>query len=205
MGRGTEMANSDSCYSSPAGSLSSIPGIAPRQHLAHSSSQQFFRTFAPGKKRQKDYNYQCLIAYQIQKWSNSHFRFKLGFTATCHWIGINSMVENYSDIFLSLVSIPQIMHILIIVLSNVMKQGSEAFFVFNDICDVYPLQLNIKTLIRLYDWYLSFVAHLNRNFSLICPLSAIGLVVVIAKLFMNFTSFSTVTQRIPKGDCLLNG
>ena len=115
------------------------------------------------------------------------------------------MVENYSDIFLSLVSIPQIMHILIIVLSNVMKQGSEAFFVFNDICDVYPLQLNIKTLIRLYDWYLSFVAHLNRNFSLICPLSAIGLVVVIAKLFMNFTSFSTVTQRIPKGDCLLNG
>lgn len=49
LGRQVEMAYSDSCYSSPAGSLSSIPGIAPRQHLGHSSSQQFFKTFAPGK------------------------------------------------------------------------------------------------------------------------------------------------------------
>lgn len=49
LGRQVEMAYSDSCYSSPAGSLSSIPGIAPRQHLGHSSSQQFFKTFASGK------------------------------------------------------------------------------------------------------------------------------------------------------------
>lgn len=35
--RQDEMANfSDSCYSFPTGSLSSIPGILPRKHLCHS-------------------------------------------------------------------------------------------------------------------------------------------------------------------------
>ena len=137
LGRGTEMAYSDSCYSSPAGSLSSIPGIAPRQHLAHSSSQQFFRTFAPGKKKDKRILIiNVLCAYQLQQWSNSHFSFNFGFTATCQWIENNLMVENYSDIFLFLVSIPQIIHILNIILSNVMKRPKR-FFVFNE-----PLQLN---------------------------------------------------------------
>ncbi|XP_061170797.1 chitin synthase-like isoform X1 [Saccostrea echinata] len=48
LGRHVEMTHcSDSCYSSPAGSLSSIPGIAPRRPLGYNSSQNFFKSFAP--------------------------------------------------------------------------------------------------------------------------------------------------------------